>query len=354
LSKVEGYGIVGDAKHLLCSYLSNRKQFVEIDGIRSDLLGVECGVPQGSILGPTLFLIYVNDLFQIGFRGALQLYADDAVLTYGEVSVEELERSIKHDLNLLHTWLAASRLSMNISKTRFMIFELGHRASVADHVFDQISFQGQIVSRVTEYKYLGLCIDSRLNWSSHIGHITKKISPYIGVFRRISSYVVPETILNLYFSYVHSHISYLTCIWGTAANCRMNILQRLQNKAVKYLYGLPRLHPTVLLYNSRILPVSSMSNYDMLTTVYRIRCGHLRFNSPIVLVSDTHSHNTRSSSNMLLRCYRSSTGRKSIFYEGFRLFDELPPHVRQLSNICQFKTEVKKLLIAKYRERSSF
>jgi hypothetical protein len=77
-----------------------------------------------------------------------------------------------------------------------MIFKLGHHASVAGHDFDQISFLGQIVSRVTEYKYLGLCIDSRLNWSSHIGHITKKISPYIGIFRRISSYVVPETILN--------------------------------------------------------------------------------------------------------------------------------------------------------------
>jgi hypothetical protein len=75
-----------------------------------------------------------------------------------------------------------------------MIFELGHRASVADHVFDQIKFQGQIVSRVTDYKYLGLYIDSRLNWSTHIGHITKKFSPYIGGFRKISSYVVPETI----------------------------------------------------------------------------------------------------------------------------------------------------------------
>jgi hypothetical protein len=109
------------------SYLSNRKQVVEIDGVRSDLLGVECGVPQGSILGPTLFLIYLNNHFQIGFRGVLQIYVDDAVLTYGEASVKELERSIRYDLNLLHTWLAASRLSINISKTRFMIFKLGHR-----------------------------------------------------------------------------------------------------------------------------------------------------------------------------------------------------------------------------------
>jgi hypothetical protein len=187
-------------------------------------------------------------------------------------------------------------------------------------------------SRVTEYKYLGLCIDSRLNWSSHIGHITKKISPYIGVFRTISFYVFLQRFL-IYISLMcipNSHISYLTCIWGTATNCKMNVLQRLQNKAVKYLYSLPRLHPTVLLYNSRILPVSFMSSYDMLTTVYRIRCGHLKFNSPIILVSDTHSHNTRSSSNMLLRCYRCSTDRKNIFYAGFRLFNELPPHVRQL------------------------
>jgi hypothetical protein len=143
LSKAERYGIVGDAKHLLCSYLSNRKQVVEIDGVRSsDLLGVECDIPHGSILGPTLFLIYVNDLFQIGFRGALQLYVDKAVLTYGEALVKELERSIRYDLNILHTWLAASRLSLNISKTRFMMFELGlgHRVSVVDHVFDQRSF----------------------------------------------------------------------------------------------------------------------------------------------------------------------------------------------------------------------
>jgi hypothetical protein len=123
----------------------------------------------------------------------------------------------------------------------------------------------------------------------------------------------------------------------------MNVLPSLQNKAVKYLYRLPR-----------ILHVSFIIDYDMLTTVYRIMCGHIRFNCPIVIVADTHSHNKRSSSNMLHRCYRSSTGRKSIFYEGFRLFDELPPHVRHLRNICQFKTEVKKLLIARYRERSSF
>jgi hypothetical protein len=117
----------------------------------------------------------MNDLFQIGFRGALQLYADDAVLTHGEASVEELEWNIKHDLNLLHTWLAAVRLSMNISKTRFRV---------------RLFF---VLLNINTW-------DSRLNWSSHSGHIMKKISPYIGVFRRISSCVVPETILNLYFS----------------------------------------------------------------------------------------------------------------------------------------------------------
>jgi exonuclease III len=343
--KLDNVNILGDAKELLVDYLNEREQYVEIDGVKSPLLTVKCGIPQGSILGPKMFLIYINDIFGIEFRGILQLFADDAVLTYSEDTVEELRESMLHDLHLLLEWMTKNRLTMNIDKTKFVVFSLGTSTAVE---FNEISFRGQAINRVNSYKYLGLHIDSQLNFSVHIDHIVRKISPMIGVFRKINFYIRPETLLNVYFAYIHSHFNYLSCIWGTATNSRMNLLQRLQNKAIKYIFHLPRLHPTSQLYNLKILPVSALKEYDMLLVVFKIMHGMLKYNESIHLSSDVHAHSTRSASNIYMGTFRCTFGRKSIFYEGFKLFNDLPLRLKSIDGLANFSKEIRQVVLSRY------
>jgi Reverse transcriptase (RNA-dependent DNA polymerase) len=180
---------------------------------------IKCGIAQGSVLGPIMFIIFINTIFRLKLKGKIQLFADDEVLLYGEKSFEELQRNIASDLEVLHKWLMKYRLTMNVEKTHFIIFQM--KNSNLNGIFDEVNFGNQKITRVSSYKYLGLWIDDRLNYFTHITKVKSKISPMIGVFHRINKFITPEVLKNLYFSYVHSHMAYLISIWGAATANKM-------------------------------------------------------------------------------------------------------------------------------------
>ena len=167
LKKLAHYGVRGVANYWLASYLSNRKQYVSIDECNSELLNVLCGVPQGSILGPKLFILYVNDICNISKILKFVLFDDDTNIFCSGHDAMQLSRAISNELDKLSVLFAVNKLILNVSKTNFMVFgNSKHRNTTL-----QVSIKNSNIKTVYVTKFLGILIDDRLNWKEHISLI---------------------------------------------------------------------------------------------------------------------------------------------------------------------------------------
>jgi exonuclease III len=338
-------GFRGKAHKLLENYLTGRRQFVKIGETEGETIQNNCGVPQGSILGPTLFLIYINEIFNLQLIGKPQLYADDAVLIYTENSLDDLYVAMSTDLRILNSWFTENRLTINSKKTQYMIFKTKNFSNA--NFFNYITFNNEQIHITENYKYLGLWLDSNLNFNFHISQIKKRVAPIAGVLKKIRKHLTPNILDTIYFAYVHSHITYLISLWGMAGATKIHLLEVIQNKALKNLRGLPRLFPTKQLYNERILPLVCLQDYEMLLIAYKITKNNFKF-GPLTYRSDIHSYNTRNAQNIHLPQFRLSIGRKSFSYDAFKKFNDLPNEIKQTESYSKFKNYIKNYLYENY------
>ena len=230
LKKLEHYGIRGNMLDWFQSYLSDRKQYVDINGKSSELLEITCGVPQGSVLGPLLFLIYINDLPNINKILNFYLYADDTNIYYESSSLDKLERTVNGELNKLYLWLNVNQLSLNIDKTNFIVFH-SYNKPIKKSITIKINNKAIIVK---EYiKYLGVLIDSTLSSKHHVSNISKKVSRSIGIMYKLRPFLPLNVLKNVYYSLVYSHIVYAIEVWGSALKTEMDKILILQKKAMR-------------------------------------------------------------------------------------------------------------------------
>jgi Reverse transcriptase (RNA-dependent DNA polymerase) len=226
-------GIRGNAYKIIQDYLFGRTQVVSTSTRKSPPRFMTHGIPQGSALSSLLFLIYINDILKLPLKGHLQLYADDAILTYSDHDFQRMQRNMREDLNLIYDWFYANLLSFNIRKTKYIIFYQKNK-NIPNP--DPLIVRNAEIERVTKTKYLGLILDEKLSWNEHIEYIKTKIRPFISMLRR-TSYVLPSTTrLSVYHSYIHCHLSYLISVWGYTGTTRLEELTRFQNKAIRLIY----------------------------------------------------------------------------------------------------------------------
>ena len=182
LSKLKHYGIRGIANKWFSSYLSNRHQSVSLNGASSSSLPVTCGVPQGSILGPLLFLIYINDMNTAMEFSTTYHFADDTNLLYFHKSIDVLRKRLNKDLALLCNWLCANRLSLNAEKTEFIVFR-----PPSCKTFERVTLKlhHSKLFESSKIKYLGIILDNKLNWKAHTIELAKKLSRAVGLLYKI-------------------------------------------------------------------------------------------------------------------------------------------------------------------------
>ena len=230
LDKLSNYGIRGKAHDWFSSYLSNRRQFVSIGSSNSDPLPVRCGVPQGLVLGPLLFLIYVNDFQKCSDLLEFHLFADDTNLFSNNANIHDLESNIKSELEKVNTWLCANELSLNLEKTSFVIF---HPPQKHIHYKVRLQISNKLLKQDSHIKYLGIIFDSRLNWKKHIHELGKKISKSIGILSKIRHFVSIDILIQLYYCFVYSLITYGILVWVNTYETSLKSLTTLQNKAIR-------------------------------------------------------------------------------------------------------------------------
>ena len=203
LQKLKYYGITETSVNLLQSYLSERYQYVEYNGHRSNTLLISTGVPQGSVLCPLLFLIYINDLPMVTDVFNMLMYADDTTL-YCNINQNVSEVVINHELLKVSQWLAANKLSLNVGKTKFMVFHMRKKAVG----YPDLYLNGNKIERVTQFNFLGLILHESLSWDKHINHISLKVSKAIGMLYRLKSIYPHRVLLTLYNTLILPYFNY--------------------------------------------------------------------------------------------------------------------------------------------------
>lgn len=175
LSKLQEIGIYGNDLNLFRSFLMQRKQFVQINNSKSNIKTCKSGVPQGSKIAATLFIIYINGIFKLKLKSQMQFYADDGAFIFKARNIDQLIHEVQHDLMLIEEWLKSNKLKLNLKKTKIIIFDKNnHNNNEIKHCIG-VTFNNALIEKVETMKILGLVIDSKLNWNEHIKYIKKKL-----------------------------------------------------------------------------------------------------------------------------------------------------------------------------------
>ena len=230
IQKLNHYGVRGTVNKWFLSYLTNRSQSVSILGFESDILPIKHGVPQGSVLGPLLFLIYINDLNNAICYSKVFHFADDTNLLNISNDPSKLQKQLNIDLKLLYKWLLANKISLNCAKTESIIFYIpGHKPT---YNF-KLKMNGHLV-RPSEYiKYLGIYLDSTLSGKAHCDILVKKLKRANGMLSKIRHYVPPTELKSIYYAIFSSHMMYGAQVWGQSITTHTEKIFKLQNRAMR-------------------------------------------------------------------------------------------------------------------------
>ena len=232
LKKLQVYGIRGIALSWFRDYLSNRLQYVTFNKHSSDLLSVKCGVPQGSILGPLLFLLYINDITRTSSLLSFILFADDTNIFYSHKNLHSLVEILNHEIPKVCTWFKCNKLSLNINKTNFVHFKLSN--TNANDLPINILIDGVPLERKNHTKFLGVFIDEHLNWNEHIRHVTTCISRNVGILYKTTHYLPPKALFMLYNSFILPYITYCNIVWAACAKTKINSIYILKKKLLGF------------------------------------------------------------------------------------------------------------------------
>lgn len=329
INKLYHYGIRNNALNLLKSYLTNRKQYVEIENIQSDTELIHTGVPQGSVLGPLLFIIYMNDISLASPLFNTVLFADDTTLqsTLSSFNISQFYPSelINNELDKVCNWLALNKLSLNIKKTKFMIFHSRQRNIT--NVIPNLSISGTRIECVSQFNFLGLIIDEHLNWKAHMNKISNKISQTTGIMNQLKR-VLPTTILKmLYTSLILPHFNYGVLCWGVS--CER--IFKLQKKAIRIITKSKfNAHTSPLFRNLHLLKIGDIVTLQQLKFYYKHANNQLPVylqSFPLYPRSEIHQYATRNSSQLQNKRTNTNLAERSLRVQLPILINNTPLHL---------------------------
>ena len=344
LDKMFIYGVQNIALKWFKDYLTGRSQYVMYNGFKSSNSEIKCGVPQGSILGPLLFLLYINDLAIVSEACFPILFADDSNMFISGKDVQAMSQKLNSDMENIRQWLCCNKLSLNVSKTHYMVF-----APKNKHVDDlNIKIQNTHIERVSVTKFLGVMIDAHLSWIYHIEYTCKKISKCVGVILKARKKLNKAVLLNLYYSFAYPYFIYFNHVWGNTYRTNLNKMVVLQKKLIRIVTCSPyRAHSKPLLAANKVLSVHELNVYIVGIFMYKYCNDDVPdiFNDFFQGNSELHNRITRQSNDLHVQFARLDVRKFSLKIHGATTWNEIPMYIKLASSVDVFKQMLRKHLI---------
>jgi hypothetical protein len=354
IHKLSYYGIKGKSLDLLKNYLFNRKQYVIMGDNKSDFLTIKCGVPQGSIIGPLLFIIYVNDITAATKHFYPIVYADDTTLVTSiksSIKNNACQLKLNKELKEINNWLKSNKLSLNIKKTKCMTFHTPQKKITLPKLFiDNINLEF-----VNEFNFLGLILDKHLTWKSHIDMIAKKISKTIGIMYKLRNNLPYYTLRTIYNSLILPHLNYGLICWGW----RSEKLFTLQKRAIRVIANLGYIAHTSLAFKQlHILKLPDLRSLHDLKFCFKLKNDLLPeyFNSATFLLILSHNYSTRQHQKYCLPAVNHEFAKNGIYYRITQAFNKMPKSIFDkigTHSMNGFKLYTKNFFIDKYPSECS-
>jgi len=348
IKKLERYGIRGIFNSWFKNYLENRTQFVTHNSAQSNMSKVLCGVPQGSILGPLLFILYIDDLTKVSTILNLVLFADDTSIFYNNKDISILKQTINDELAKINDWFKVNKLSLNSSKTHYMLF--GQR-NINQNI--RITLNNNHITKVTNTKFLGVIIDDKLTWKDHIKYTSARVSRGIGILHKARKYLPTFILPSLYSTLVLPYIQYCNIIWAKNYHTRLSPLFLLQKRAIRIINNAGFYdHTAPLFKKTKQLTIYDINKLQIGNFMYKLT--HINstmptnFNHLINFRSNIHEHNTRGRSKLNTIQHRTIIRSFSISVAGPALWNSLTPSLQSSISDNSFKNKYKKMLLQSY------
>ena len=308
-----------------------------------------CGVPQGSVLGPLLFILYINDFSKASSLLELHLFADDSNLFYSHNNLHSLESIVNNELSKIYEWLCANRLSLNTNKTKYVLFH-----PVQKRIANTISlhFNNKQITQTKSIKYLGILIDSHLNWKEHTLNVSKKLSRSIGIICKIRHFVSSQILTQLYYTIIYPFLTYGCIIWGSNYTTNIKPIEILQKRAVRTItFAKFDAHTTPLFAKLKLLKLHDIITLHVACFMYNYTKSNIpnAFNSFFTAVNKRHTYNTRlaSKSSFEFPIVRTNYGKFNIRFFGPKVWNDIDESLKNLS-YRGFKRELKAQYIISY------
>ena len=338
LFKLRQYGISGNLINWISNYLSNRSQRVFINSSFSETSILNAGVPQGSVLGPLLFLIYVNDIAD-SLLSTTRLFADDSSLAVSSQNIVDMETILNTDLSSITQWSKQWLVNFNPSKTEVMFFTLAQRDRPS------LYFEDTPLSFVDHHKHLGLTFSHDGSWHSHIENIVNSASKVLGSMRMLKFKLKRQSLNQIYVSYLRPIIEYASLVWDNCTNYEKETLDKIQYEAARLVTGLTRSVSIERLLNEiGWVSLSDRRIIQKLILVYKEKQGNL----PIYLheifptsVQNSNPYNLRNNDDFQSIIRRTEIYSKSVIPSSIKLWNQLDIDIRNSPTLTAFKAKLK-------------
>ena len=341
ISKLEHYGIRGNTLNLFKSYLSNRTQYVMCNMSASSLQTITHGVPQGSILGPVLFLLYINDIVRTSSFFNFLLYADDSNIYASGHSINHLITVANHELVNINNWLLSNKLTLNIEKSHFIIF---NRNKDIPDVLPQLMIGSHEIKREMVTKFLGVDLDVKLSWKRHIHNTQVKLNKECAILYHTRSTLTLKALKSLYYSLIYPYLTYCIVIWGGTHSTYLQPLVKAQKRVIRTITGLRKYAHTENAFNElKLLKLDEIIKYCSSLFVFK---SISIYNTNLFTYRVNQRYPLRNNNCLNIPRMQSSQSQSCILYRGPKTWNSLPDHVRNCLTLQSFKKCLKSHIIS--------